>query len=112
MVRQCRGRQFVYWTHGGTIRADIHHGSLTSQTPSLLGQNSCCFSATIELGFHGQVELPLHGAPRWRAKVPGVTKAIDFCDVQLTALGVVKHVHRGYHDGEENEIEKELKALF
>ena len=26
--------------------------------------------------------------------------------------GVVKHVHRGYHDGEENEIEKELKALF
>jgi peroxiredoxin len=26
--------------------------------------------------------------------------------------GVVKHVHRGYHDGEEAEIEKELKALF
>ena len=26
--------------------------------------------------------------------------------------GVVKHVHRGYHDGEENEVEKELKALF
>ena len=26
--------------------------------------------------------------------------------------GVVKHVHRGYHDGEELEVEKELKALF
>jgi cytochrome c biogenesis protein CcmG/thiol:disulfide interchange protein DsbE len=26
--------------------------------------------------------------------------------------GVVKHVHRGYHEGEENEVEKELKALF
>lgn len=26
--------------------------------------------------------------------------------------GVVKHVHKGYHDGEEAEIEKELKALF
>ena len=26
--------------------------------------------------------------------------------------GVVKHVHRGYHDGEEQEVEKELKALF
>ena len=26
--------------------------------------------------------------------------------------GVVKHIHRGYHDGEEAEIEKELKALF
>lgn len=26
--------------------------------------------------------------------------------------GVVKHVHRGYHDGEEVEVEKELKALF
>ncbi|MBX3192112.1 MAG: TlpA family protein disulfide reductase [Labilithrix sp.] len=26
--------------------------------------------------------------------------------------GVVKHVHRGYHDGEEAEIEKEIKALF
>ena len=26
--------------------------------------------------------------------------------------GVVKHVHRGYHDGEEAELEKELKALF
>ncbi len=26
--------------------------------------------------------------------------------------GVVKHVHKGYHDGEENEVEKELKALF
>lgn len=26
--------------------------------------------------------------------------------------GVVKHVHRGYHDGEEIEVEKELKALF
>jgi peroxiredoxin len=26
--------------------------------------------------------------------------------------GVVKHVHRGYHDGEEAEVEKELKALF
>ena len=26
--------------------------------------------------------------------------------------GVVKHVHRGYHDGEMLEVEKELKALF
>ena len=26
--------------------------------------------------------------------------------------GVVKHVHRGYHDGEELEVEKEIKALF
>ncbi len=26
--------------------------------------------------------------------------------------GVVRHVHKGYHDGEEKEIEKELKALF
>jgi len=26
--------------------------------------------------------------------------------------GVVKHVHRGYHDGEELELEKELKAMF
>ena len=26
--------------------------------------------------------------------------------------GVVKHIHRGYRDGEENEVEKELKALF
>lgn len=26
--------------------------------------------------------------------------------------GVVKHVHKGYHDGEEAEIEKEIKALF
>jgi peroxiredoxin len=26
--------------------------------------------------------------------------------------GIVKHVHRGYRDGEELEIEKELKALF
>jgi thiol-disulfide isomerase/thioredoxin len=26
--------------------------------------------------------------------------------------GVVKHIHRGYHDGEEAELEKELKALF
>ena len=26
--------------------------------------------------------------------------------------GTVKFIHRGYHDGEENEIEKELKALF
>jgi peroxiredoxin len=26
--------------------------------------------------------------------------------------GVVKHVHRGYHDGEELEVEKQLKALF
>jgi len=26
--------------------------------------------------------------------------------------GVVKFVHKGYHDGEENEIEKELKGLF
>lgn len=26
--------------------------------------------------------------------------------------GVVRHIHRGYHDGEEAEIEKEIKALF
>ena len=26
--------------------------------------------------------------------------------------GVVKHVHRGYHDGEDAELEKEIKALF
>lgn len=26
--------------------------------------------------------------------------------------GVVKHVHNGYHDGEEKEIEKEIKALL
>ncbi len=26
--------------------------------------------------------------------------------------GVVKHVHKGYHEGEEAEIEKEIKALF
>jgi len=26
--------------------------------------------------------------------------------------GLVKHVHRGYHGGEEAEVEKELKALF
>ena len=26
--------------------------------------------------------------------------------------GVVKHIHRGYHDGEQAELEKELKALF
>lgn len=26
--------------------------------------------------------------------------------------GTVKHVHRGYHDGEQSTIEKELKALF
>jgi peroxiredoxin len=26
--------------------------------------------------------------------------------------GVIKHVHRGYHDGEEGEIETEIKALF
>lgn len=26
--------------------------------------------------------------------------------------GVVRHVHKGYHDGEEAEIEKEIKALF
>jgi len=26
--------------------------------------------------------------------------------------GVVKHVHRGYHDGEELEVEKELKSLL
>lgn len=26
--------------------------------------------------------------------------------------GVVKHLHKGYHDGEEKEIEKEIKALL
>lgn len=26
--------------------------------------------------------------------------------------GTVKFIHRGYHDGEENEVEKELKSLF
>jgi len=26
--------------------------------------------------------------------------------------GVIRHVHQGYHDGEEAEIEKEIKALF
>ena len=26
--------------------------------------------------------------------------------------GVVKHVHRGYRDGEELELEKELKAML
>jgi peroxiredoxin len=26
--------------------------------------------------------------------------------------GVIRHVHKGYHDGEEAEIEKEIKALF
>lgn len=44
-------------------------------------------------------------ADRW--KPPGMPSAFI-----IDKSGVIRHVHQGYHDGEEHEIEKEIKALF
>lgn len=40
-------------------------------------------------------------------KPPGMPSAFI-----IDKNGVVKHVHNGYHDGEEKEIEKEIKSLL
>lgn len=44
-------------------------------------------------------------AERWKPENMPSSYVID-------KKGVVKHVHRGYHDGEDAELEKEIKALF
>lgn len=44
-------------------------------------------------------------ADRWRPRGMPTAFIVD-------RAGVVRHVHQGYHDGEEAEIEKELKELF
>jgi thiol-disulfide isomerase/thioredoxin len=60
---------------------------------------------------HGNVKFPLMWddgkkiAAKWQPKSMPATFIVD-------KSGVVKFVHLGYHDGEENEIEKELKSLF
>ena len=60
---------------------------------------------------HGNVKFPLAWdsgkaiAGKWQPKSMPATFIVD-------KTGVVKFVHLGYHDGEENDIEKELKSLF
>ncbi len=60
---------------------------------------------------HGNVKFPLMWddgkkiAAKWQPKSMPATFIVD-------KAGVVKFVHLGYHDGEENDIEKELKSLF
>jgi thiol-disulfide isomerase/thioredoxin len=60
---------------------------------------------------HGNVKFPLlwdNGksiAGKWQPKSMPATFIVD-------KSGVVKFVHLGYHDGEENEIEKEVKGLM
>ena len=44
-------------------------------------------------------------ADKWKPEAMPSTFIVD-------KNGVIRHVHKGYHDGEESEIEKEIKALF
>jgi len=44
-------------------------------------------------------------ADKWKPENMPSTYIVD-------KKGVVRHVHKGYHDGEIDEIEKEIKALF
>jgi thiol-disulfide isomerase/thioredoxin len=59
---------------------------------------------------HGAVKFPVGWggktvAEQWKVENMPSAYIVD-------KNGVVRHIHRGYHDGEEAEIEKELKALF
>jgi cytochrome c biogenesis protein CcmG, thiol:disulfide interchange protein DsbE len=59
---------------------------------------------------HGAVKFPVGwgGKPvaeQWKVENMPSAYIVD-------KNGVVRHIHRGYHDGEEAEIEKEIKALF
>lgn len=59
---------------------------------------------------HGAVKFPVGWggktvAEQWKVENMPSAYIVD-------KNGVVRHIHRGYHDGEEAEIEKEIKALF
>jgi peroxiredoxin len=44
-------------------------------------------------------------ADKWKPEAMPSTYVVD-------KDGVIRHIHKGYHDGEELELEKEVKALF